>query len=112
MRRWLTLCLLACPLALFGGAGLRGDDADAPFINGKDLSGWEGLIAEHWKWDAEQKAIIGSTKPDGGKFNTFLCSKRKYGDFELQFQVKLTPKTSGNSGVQIRSRIHDMARST
>jgi len=110
MRRWLALCLLAMPLTLSSGVALRGDDGDAPFLNGKDLSGWEGLIAEHWKWDAEQKAIIGTTKPDGGKFNTFLCSKRKYGDFEMQFQVKLTPGSSGNSGVQIRSHIHDMKR--
>src|SRR5262249_4869436 len=52
-------------------------------------------------------AIVGAT-PSGGKFNTFLCTKAKYKDFELQFQVKLTGKGwTGNSGVQIRSEVID-----
>ena len=50
-------------------------------------------------------ALVGSC-PDGLKFNTFLCSKRKYRDFELSFQVRLKGGT-GNSGVQVRSRIRD-----
>src|SRR5581483_8084377 len=40
------------------------------------------------------------------KFNTFLCSKKKYKDFELAFQIRLKDG-KGNSGVQIRSRIDD-----
>jgi putative heme-binding domain-containing protein len=73
-------------------------------FNGKDLTGWEGL-KEHWS--VKDGAIVGSTGPDGLKgFNTFLCSKKKYKDFELSFQVKLTGKGwSGNSGVQIRSEV-------
>jgi hypothetical protein len=92
----LPLMLLAVP-RVDSGAGHH-------FVNGKDLSGWEGLIHEYWRWDAEQKAIVGSA-PKGLKFNTFLCSKHKYGDFELSFQVKMTK--GANSGVQIRSHIHD-----
>jgi hypothetical protein len=89
-------------LAFLPAAG-RSDDTNAPFVNGKDLSGWEGLD-EYWKWDGQQKAIVGAA-PSGLKFNTFLCSKRKFGDFELSFQVKMTK--GANSGVQIRSHIHD-----
>ena len=33
--------------------------------------------------------------------NSFLCSKKEYGDFELQFEVKCDPML--NSGVQFRS---------
>jgi hypothetical protein len=44
--------------------------------------------------------------PDGLKFNTFLCSKKKYGDFELKFQVRLKGR-GANSGVQVRSKIID-----
>jgi len=74
----------------------------AAFFNGKNLDGWEGL-PEYWS--VKDGAIVGAT-PDGGKFNTFLCTKAKYKDFELQFQVKLTGKGwTGNSGVQIRSEI-------
>jgi hypothetical protein len=79
----------------------KADDKDS-FFNGKDLTGWEGL-KEYW--NVKDKAIVGAT-PDGLKFNTFLCSKKKYKDFELKFQVKLTGKGwPGNSGVQIRSEV-------
>jgi serine/threonine protein kinase/formylglycine-generating enzyme required for sulfatase activity len=72
-----------------------------PLFNGKDLTGWQGL--PHY-WSVKDGAIVGSTYPAGITYNTFLCSKNKYKDFELQFQVKLTGKGwSGNSGVQIRS---------
>jgi len=75
----------------------------APFFDGKSLAGWQGL-PQHWK--VVDGAIVGSTMPDGISFNTFLCSTRKYKDFELSFQVRL--KGAGaNSGVQIRSEVID-----
>jgi hypothetical protein len=81
------------------------DEKKDAFID-KDLSGWEGLIKDYWSF--KDGALVGSTHPDGGKFNTFLCSKKTYKDFELHFQVKLTGKGwSGNSGVQVRSKIID-----
>jgi len=108
MRRWISICCLALPLTMFAAPDARSGGKDEPFVNSKDLSGWEGLVDQCWKWDAAQKAIVGSTKPDGLKFNTFLCSTRTFGDFELQFQVKMTK--NGNSGVQIRSYIHDVKK--
>src|SRR5262249_16320672 len=59
-----------------------------------------GLL-EYWSY--KQGALVGSA-PKGLKFNTFLCSKKKYSDFELRFEVKLTGG-GANSGVQIRSEI-------
>ena len=74
----------------------------AVLFNGKDLTGLEGLPQF---WSVKDGTIVGAT-PEGGKFNTFLCSTNKYKDFELKFQVKLTGKGwEGNSGVQIRSEI-------
>ncbi len=74
----------------------------AVIFNGKDLTGWQGLTEY---WSVKDGAIVGAT-PEGGKFNTFLCSEKKYTDFELKFKVKLTGKGwTGNSGVQIRSEI-------
>ncbi|MCI0685065.1 MAG: DUF1080 domain-containing protein [Gemmataceae bacterium] len=104
MRRCLCLSVLGLSWAMLGAPAATGGDADSPFLSGKDLSGWEGLVSDYWKWDAGQKAIVGSA-PSGLKFNTFLCSKRKYGDFELGFQVKMTK--GANSGVQIRSEIEN-----
>jgi hypothetical protein len=77
-----------------------GDDTKA-FFNGTNFDGWEGLIDDYWS--IKDGSLVGKT--NGLKFNTFLCSKKQYGDFELDFQVKLTK--SGNSGVQIRSKIHN-----
>jgi len=85
-------------------SALAADEKKDAFVD-KDLSGWDGL-KEHWSF--KDGALTGTTYPDGGKFNTFLCSKKTYKDFELHFQVKLTGKDwSGNSGVQVRSKILD-----
>ena len=79
------------------------DKETTAFFNGKDLTGWEGLKQY---WSVKDGAIVGSTPKDPG-FNTFLCSKKKYKDFELNFQVRLKGGV-GNSGVQIRSGIFDL----
>src|SRR2546429_8417226 len=96
---WLAF---ACLVLL--AAAPAADEKKEAFVD-KELSGWEGLM-EHWSF--KDGALVGTTHPDGGKFNTFLCSKKKYKDFELHFQVKLTGKGwTGNSGVQVRSKILD-----
>jgi hypothetical protein len=100
----MRFCTPVLVLSLIGMSGLRVRAADEKndFFNGKDLTGWDGLPDY---WSVKDGAIVGST-PNGLKFNTFLCSKKKYKDFELKFQVKLTGKGwTGNSGVQIRSEI-------
>jgi hypothetical protein len=74
---------------------------DKTFFNGKNLDGWEGLIEEYWS--VKDGAIVGAS-PKGLKFNTFLCTKKKYKDFEMQFEVRLKGG-GGNSGVQVRSKI-------
>ena len=95
-----AIALGACiSLLLTASPSVAGDEH---FFNGKDLAGWEGLT-EYWTF--KDGALIGAT-PEGLKFNTFLCSKKKYRDFELSFQVRLEGKTA-NSGVQIRSEIFD-----
>lgn len=100
MRRLIFVLTAFAVLALTSARA--GDDAS--FFNGKDLTGFEGLIEKFWS--VKDGAIVGSTQPDGNKFNTFLCSKNKYKDFEMRFQVKLTGTGwTGNSGVQIRSKI-------
>src|SRR6516225_6167326 len=78
--------------------------SDKEFFNGKDLTGWEGLIDEFWS--VKDGAIVGSGGDKTVPFNTFLCSKRKYKDFELTFQIRLKAG-KGNSGVQIRSFIEE-----
>ena len=104
MRSLLYAAALALPL-LAGAA--RADDTKE-FFNGKNLDGWEGLLDKFWR--VEDGAIVGETKEDP-KHNTFLCSKKKYKDFELSFKIRLKDG-KGNSGVQIRSEILDPKKFT
>jgi hypothetical protein len=99
MRRIQGLLLAGIVLAFSTAQAGEGEK----FFNGKDLEGFEGLISEYWS--VKDGAIVGAS-PKGLSFNTFLCSKKKYGDFEMKFQVKMTK--TGNSGIQIRSHIHNM----
>jgi len=101
MRKTLSLTGLAGILAVLAlSPGLLAESPGA-FFNGKDLAGWEGKSE---LWSAKDGAIVGDTFPDGIKGNTFLCSKKKYTDFALSFQVRLKGG-KGNSGVQIRSKL-------
>ncbi len=95
--RYVMLSLGLAALLLAAGAA-RADE----FFNGKNLEGWEGLTEY---WSVKDGAIVGLTQKDPG-FNTFLCTKAKYKDFELKFQIRLKDG-KGNSGVQIRSEIFD-----
>ena len=67
-------------------------------FNGKDIESWEKKGGEA-TYKVEDGCIVGTTKPNTP--NTFLCPPKKYGDFELTFEVKCDPAL--NSGVQIRS---------
>jgi hypothetical protein len=98
MRKFLFIAVFLLP------AGVNptcGSDAGHDFIS-SDLAGWEGLT-DYWSF--KDGTLVGAS-PRGLKFNTFLCSKKKYRDFELSFQVRLK-NGQGNSGVQIRSEIFD-----
>ena len=75
----LTLVCLGCLLA----GGTRADDT-SEFFNGKNTDGFEGLM-EYWKVD--NGAIVGDTGK-GINFNTFLCSKKQYGDFAARCPSK------------------------
>jgi hypothetical protein len=69
-------------------------------FDGNSLKGWRP--AAHGKADYQviDGAIQGTTKE--GSPNSFLMSEKEYGDFELEFEVKVDDAL--NSGVQIRSR--------
>lgn len=94
-----TLIALAAVLALgLLSTGRAADESDT-FFNGKNLDGWAGLTQY---WSVEDGAIVG--KAEDLKFNTFLCTKKKYRNFDFRCKVRLKDG-KGNSGVQIRSKI-------
>lgn len=95
--RWFSrtgpvLALLFCLTQLASGQEWT------PLFNGKNLDGWEqknGLA----KYEVRDGCIVGSSVPDSP--NSFLCTKKTYTNFELEFEVKVDKEL--NSGVQIRS---------
>lgn len=68
-------------------------------FDGKSLQGWTQHNGSA-TYAIEDGAIVGTTAK--GSPNSFLCSDRFYGDFELELEVKLFDAQL-NSGVQIRS---------
>jgi len=69
-------------------------------FNGKNLDGWiqkNGTAT----YRVENGAIIGKTGKKSP--NSFLCTEKEFGDFELKLEVKLI-NNELNSGIQIRSK--------
>lgn len=71
-------------------------------FDGKTLEGWTQRNGTA-TYRVENGTIIGKTNE--GSPNSFLCTDKDYGDFELVFEVKVDDAL--NSGVQIRSQTKD-----
>jgi hypothetical protein len=68
-------------------------------FNGENLEGWTQRNGTA-TYRVEGETIVGRTSD--GSPNSFLCTDKLYGDFELTFEVKVDDRL--NSGVQIRSQ--------
>ena len=79
------------------------EPAFEPLFDGETLAGWSQHNGTA-TYVVEDGAIVGTTSD--GSPNSFLCTDRDYGDFELCFEVKVDPRL--NSGVHIRSRAHGL----
>lgn len=79
---------------------LAAEDGWISLFDGKTLEGWKPSTLGTAKYSVVDGTIKGETVE--GSPNTFLLSAEQYGDFELEFEVKV--HDSLNSGVQIRSR--------
>ncbi len=96
----LKIYLLALTLA----AGLQSASAQnkagyTNLFNGKDLKGWK-ILAGKAEYNVENGGITGTAVLNSG--NTFLVTKKEYGDFILELDAK-TESTLTNSGIQTRS---------
>lgn len=79
------------------------DDGWTRLFDGQTLEGWEQRNGTA-KYRVEDGAVVGTTNE--GSPNSFLCTRKEYDDFELEFEVKLFDNKL-NSGVQIRSQTKD-----
>jgi hypothetical protein len=68
-------------------------------FNGKDLTGFSQKNGTA-TYEVKDGTILGTTVK--GSPNSFLCTDKLYGDFDLTFEVKV--HNSLNSGVMIRSQ--------
>lgn len=90
-------------ITFFAGAGfLAAQENWQPLFNGKDLSGFQILGGEA-DYTFADGILTGITKRNTP--NTFLASKKIYGDFILEFSVNI--EYGMNSGVQFRSNINE-----
>jgi hypothetical protein len=99
MGRWMVL--MAGWIAI-SPAVAADPDGWQKLFDGKSLDGWiqkNGTAT----YRVEDGTIVGKTQE--GSPNSFLCTPRDYGDFELEFEVKVDDRL--NSGVQIRSKTKD-----
>ena len=119
---WFRLMSLAAGCQLLLAGSLLAADNTPPegfeaLFNGKDLSGWKGLVASppkrakmseeelaeaqktadesmHKHWKAEDGMLVFDGKGDS------LCTAEDYGDFEMYVDWKILPK--GDSGIYLR----------
>ena len=97
MNKYTLLCIIGSMLSSLSAKHHKGEMTS--IFDGKTLNGWSQLNGTA-SYRVQDGAIIGKTKE--GSPNSFLCTNKLYGDFELKFEVKLI-NNELNSGVQIRS---------
>ncbi|MFT6080529.1 MAG: hypothetical protein ACI8UD_001852 [Planctomycetota bacterium] len=112
---FLLSCAVAAPLTAQSASAVAaqffppGETGWASLFDGESLDGWTQKNGTA-TYEVVDGTILGTTVK--GSPNSFLCSDRFYGDFELEFDVKLFDDQL-NSGVQIRSHSipsHKMGR--
>lgn len=91
-----TLALVALA---YGVCAEEDGQLKVSLFNGESLDGWQQRNGTA-TYRVEDGMIVGKTNE--GSPNSFLCTTKDYGDFELSFEVKVDDPL--NSGVQIRSK--------
>lgn len=99
MQNRFSFRLFAVTLLTLSFAGTSFAGEWKSLFDGKTLKGWTQKNGTA-TYEVVNCTIVGTTKE--GSPNSFLCSDKEYGDFELKFEVKVHDKL--NSGVQIRSQ--------
>ncbi len=101
----LTLCcaLICAAIALWTAApcvSAEANESFKPMFNGKDLTGWKTT----GNWVVEEDGVVALHPRPGEKgwqrYDAYLTTKRKYGDFILDLEFKVGK--GGNSGVFLR----------
>ncbi|HUT10515.1 MAG TPA: DUF1080 domain-containing protein [Thermoguttaceae bacterium] len=109
MKRWslagVLMVVFAVAVAGIAAGAEEGEGAWRSLFDGKTLDGWEQHGGKA-VYQVEDGAVVGHCVPNTQ--NSFMCTKERFGDFELTFEVKVDKGL--NSGVQIRSNIKENDR--
>lgn len=98
-RVWGFSLAMVTAICLTGGVQAGAESGWVNLFDGKTLDGW--VVKNGTATYKVADGTVKGTTAEGSR-NTFLCTKKNYGNFELEFEVKVHNKL--NSGVQIRSR--------
>ncbi len=98
--------LIALTMAAVIGCGPKEKWTD--LFNGENLDGWEVKGADEANFYVEDGMLVAETEM--GVPNVFLVTSRPYANFELELDFKAAPGI--NSGVQIRSSVHEVSATT
>lgn len=98
MKRRMLLLSASC-LIVAAISTAQAADEWVSLFDGQSLEGWTQKNGTA-TYRIEGDTIVGKTNE--GSPNSFLCSDKEYGNFELEFEVKVDNRL--NSGVQIRSK--------
>jgi peptidoglycan/xylan/chitin deacetylase (PgdA/CDA1 family) len=110
-------CVFMTPSEYMVRATGKAKDDDGEWIrlfNGRSLDGWvvKCLPRDNDKrgyWKVVDGTITAETPP-GSKHNyIWLLTEKEYSDFELRAKVQTLASSTGNSGIQVRSRYDDEA---
>jgi hypothetical protein len=99
MCRLTTLFLLCLTFPVVSFADDK-EEGFTPLFDGKSFAGWEGNLDV---FRIEDGAIVAGNLKANIPRNEFLCTKEKYGDFELRIDAKLVGE-GDNAGIQFRSK--------
>lgn len=80
--------------------GAASENSWVELFDGRTLDGWVHLNGKHDFFVADG-AIVG--RAVDGSVDSYLCTTREFGDFELELEVQLDDLT--DSGIQIRSQV-------
>ena len=108
LRQVIVLALFFCGLI---SAPVCASDWISLF-NGKDLDGWvvkcrPGDQDKKGYWKVVDGTITAETPAGSQHHYIWLLTEDEFDDFELRMKVRTFASTTGNSGVQVRSRYDD-----
>ncbi len=110
MYRWTTVLLWIAP----GIANAADPTPWIPLFNGRNLDGWVIKCRpedndKRGYWKVRDGCITAETPPGSKHHYIWLLTEKEYADFELRLKIQTYSDSTGNSGIQIRSRYDDAA---